>query len=441
MARYKTSLYNFFVPHENNNFLAYNSRTNALGLLEGEKYSRFMQHSETLDELDPALLADLLYGGYILPAEVDEKELIRFNIFKGKFDSSYMGLTIAPTLQCNFRCPYCYEAGVEKPGKMSGEVQKQFLEWLERRLRHIRHLQLTWYGGEPLLALDVITELGEQIMDLTKRYHVQMSSSMITNGYLLTSEVMTKLESLEVQRLQVTLDGPPEVHDQRRYLSNGAPTFAKILDNLKRVAGHKIAIGIRANVDYENLHQCEQMIDLLTQEGLQDKVGLYFACVESHNGINPGDSCMSVEAFSLHNMRLRNRLVELNYKTHYGYPRLKGSYCIADNINGFVVDPAGYLYKCWTDIGFTERAIGKVGPEPTISERYQYDSNQLRYMRFDPTTDPTCGECKILPLCVGSCPARRLFKSEKTCDETRYNIEEILKGVVKYEIYKTLNPE
>lgn len=45
------------------------------------------------------------------------------------------------------------------------------------------------------------------------------------------------------------------------------------------------------------------------------------------------------------------------------YPKPRGNYCSADQINGFVVDSDGSLYKCLSDIGYPERKIGTLDSE------------------------------------------------------------------------------
>ncbi len=70
-----------------------------------------------------------------------------------------VGLTICTTMGCNFDCPYCFEN--HKAGKMSAEVQDDVVALAERMLDAAQRkaLSVTWFGGEPLLAPDVIEAL------------------------------------------------------------------------------------------------------------------------------------------------------------------------------------------------------------------------------------------------------------------------------------------
>lgn len=67
--------------------------------------------------------------------------------------------------------------------------------------------------------------------------NLDYQADMITNGYLLTEKVVAMLPSLSISSLQITIDDMKAVHDSRRCLKSGAPTFDRILqniDNLKK---------------------------------------------------------------------------------------------------------------------------------------------------------------------------------------------------------------
>ena len=107
--------------------------------------------------------------------------------------SQGVGLTICPTMGCNFNCPYCFEN--HKQGKMTEEVQADVAALAERLLNTSRakSLSVTWFGGEPLLAPDVIEALSEKLMALAKEQGADYSAGIVSNGYLLTPEAVEML--------------------------------------------------------------------------------------------------------------------------------------------------------------------------------------------------------------------------------------------------------
>lgn len=430
----KSSRYNFFFPYDDRQYIAFNGFTCAMALLEKEKYLAYEQFLQNGTPLDLDLQNDLIYGGFVLPKNMDELDLIRNRMLVSRYDSIMLALTIAPTLACNFRCPYCLEGNIQKVGKMPAEVQEQLLAYIENYAGNIRGLHITWYGGEPLLAMDVIESLSARMLQIAERHNLHYSSNMVTNGYLLTEENYQKLAQYKVSLFQITLDGPPETHDQRRILHSGQPTFATILHNIKMAVNQGGRINIRVNVDYDNLANCEEVISLLKEEGLIDKVHIHFSLVKNSTGAACRTKCIDPQDFSTYNLLLWRKLNELGIETYSLYPRPHYNLCGADQINCFVIDPSGFKYKCWADIGRPEQAVGKLSAGSTIEDRFRYRATELAYLDTDPTRDPECSECKFLPFCLGGCPHDHMYTRENYCTDVKYQLEGILKEVIEQQL-------
>lgn len=94
-------------------FLAYNVFTGALLELDEADYRRLEPWAETAGAAAPRLPAKLgkrlSEAGMLVPADVDERELLRDIRTRARANPDRLMLTIAPTMQCNFRCTYCYE--------------------------------------------------------------------------------------------------------------------------------------------------------------------------------------------------------------------------------------------------------------------------------------------------------------------------------------------
>lgn len=433
----KPSRYNFFIPH-GSKYLIYNSFSNALAQIDSEHYDQYQSFLNSASSLDDNFKENLLYGGYIVDKEIDELDMIKENRLKSKFIKDKLLMTVAPTLKCNFRCPYCYEQGVEQVGTMSEEVQSQLMDFIEKRISDIKNFDLTWIGGEPLLAIDVIDSLTEKILSLCKKYDVNYKASMVSNGYLLNEDIIQRLKKNKVESIQITLDGPPEKHNQKRIMPNGEPTFDRILENIKKVS-EEMKVAIRVNVDKHNLEQSNEVIDIILDEGLKDSVVVYFANVEDFSGHEDTETnCISTERFSKHNMILRKKLLEAGLKTDLEYPHRKGVYCGAETINNFSIDPLGYIYKCWSDIGFHHKAIAELDEDETFENKYKHKKNLYSYLLYDPTEDKKCSNCKILPLCMGGCPFLRISNKEH-CTQLKYKLDETIQEVVQYELHKKIN--
>ena len=230
----KESNYNFIYDDlGKDQIVFYNSRTGALAVVHEAQYQQFKAFQETGKEIeDTEFLNNLLKCGYLLPAGVDEKFLIKTNVMLGRYNKSLLSLTIAPTMACNFRCIYCFEQGHYGNRLMDQSTQDHLMEFIEKHLGGVKYLSVAWFGGEPLVGMPVIESLSQRIIALCKEKNVQYSASIITNGYLLTKEVAEKLKEYHVRSAQITVDGPKEIHDTRRPMANGQGTYDVIMEHL-----------------------------------------------------------------------------------------------------------------------------------------------------------------------------------------------------------------
>ena len=78
---------------------------------------------------------------------------------------------------------------------MTEDVQEDVASLAERLMKTSRSyfLSVTWFGGEPLLAPDVIKALSEKLMALAKEQGADYSAGIVSNGYLLTPEAVEML--------------------------------------------------------------------------------------------------------------------------------------------------------------------------------------------------------------------------------------------------------
>ncbi|NES70719.1 MAG: radical SAM protein, partial [Okeania sp. SIO2D1] len=218
----KASRYNIFVPLRHGRTLAYNSLSRALAVWEkGEQDSyEFYRDRTSVSFADPAL-RDLVYGGYLVEEDIDELAILEKHYNAHRFNPQVMTVTIAPTLDCNFGCDYCFQ-GQDKPIDVMGEdVQNAIVHLVERAAPGIKSLGIAWYGGEPLLRPQIIKSLSDRLIEVCKGHSLKYEAMIVTNGYRLTPDVVKALYERNVKQIQVTLDGTPEYHDRRRILLSG----------------------------------------------------------------------------------------------------------------------------------------------------------------------------------------------------------------------------
>jgi uncharacterized protein len=290
----KASRYNILVPLVSGQTLLFNSATVALAEIDPDDLadvkcvlampeSNRTPHQEEIFQV-------LCDGKFLVPAEIDELHTIAARNRLQRFGGDTLFLTIAPTLGCNFACPYCFESK-NSSSTMDAETERALLEFVRARIQGTKQILVTWFGGEPTLCLDLIERVQSALLRLAHEKSVSLlPASMVTNGYLLDRAAARRLKNLDITDIQITLDGPRESHDKRRTLIGGGATFDHIIANIES-ALDLVQITIRMNIDRSNADAALDLAHELNARGILGKANLYFApiadaggsCSPSHN--------------------------------------------------------------------------------------------------------------------------------------------------------------
>lgn len=172
----------------NGSYKLYNSRTNFYANISKELFDTLSMIKVTenfsLESLNipQDLLKKLLDSKVIVnPYDDDDfynlKKKLRYN---HAFSKSSLGLIIVPTLACNFKCPYCYEAKLSHK-TMNTSTMEQIIKFVENS--GCKTVNLCWHGGKPLLAFEKMHFLLNRLYNISKLKIT--THSMVTNGFLL----------------------------------------------------------------------------------------------------------------------------------------------------------------------------------------------------------------------------------------------------------------
>lgn len=449
----KPSNYNFIWGTDDpEKVMVFNSLTTSL-VEVGKKYADLLNASrfdyENLSPGQKQFADGLKLGGFVLDDGADELKILKYAFNSAKYDRMGLGLTIAPTLACNFFCAYCYEQVGETRARREGRhtfmperVQRELLKFIERAAKMVRGLHITWYGGEPLLGKEIIFELSKKIIAITEENKVGYSAGMITNGYLLTGEpdIVQKLQDSRVKSFQITLDGPPEAHNRRRVLrGNNGPTFDHILEGIKLLTASEMIVSLRINVDRSNMDDALKLLDILEANNLKD-IPIHLGHVSADTVVCKSikNSCATIEEFTVLNQTLHEALRQRDFKAGQApyYPRIARA-CGANLTNAYVIDPDGDMYKCWSEIGDKLSRIGNITDfnQRGKSERMR----EIRWLTWEPFEYEDCLTCKMLPICMGGCSYRAMFvnKDRADCREWKYSLEHYVRA--RYRREKKLN--
>lgn len=374
-----------------------------------------IQNSYDSSSCDQDSLHFLMDRGFIVDADFDEVAYLKYYNYMVRFASDYLSLTIAPTLSCNFDCPYCFEN--KRGGVMSSDVQDKVIDFLEEKLKSgVRRMDLTWYGGEPLICFDIIQSLCDRITELTKRYDVKTKMGMITNGFLITDVVAEFLEKNHIS-VQITIDGMAQNHNERRYLRGGGKTFDTIIQNLHYFDNKEVDVYIRMNVDRHNASDYESLTQLI-QSYQNKRMILYPAVTENVNEREESrlDYYMSDNKFDgfiaatrrkgLFHKDVNTVPISNDVST---VPDNRSYFCAAELENSYVIDDRGHVYKCWNEVGKDNFCFSLDNPN-----KINYKS-LLNYMGDIVFEDPRCKKCVFLPICFGGCKFHKAIFNRYAC--------------------------
>lgn len=428
----KASRYNMILDTDEGKKLAFNSMTCALAEINDD-FLDVLGNIQDIkyDELKgerKELVDNMLHGNYIVKEEVDELKLIKYRHLKGKYNTDVLGLTIALTLNCNFACPYCYES--PQPGFLTEEVEKGIIDLVTETAKRRKGVSITWYGGEPLLDKNIIFGLSEKLIKICEENQAEYGAFIVTNGYLIDDETIKKFKEAKITGAQVTIDGPPKIHNARRKLKGSdEETFGKILENVIKLKENNINVTIRVNIDKTNVEYIEELLDILQENNLQDlsiSLGHVTAYTEACSSVS--ESCLDTEEYAKNDVKYQQILYDRGFDVegYPYYPGIKANYCCADSSNAFVLDPEGYMYKCWNDVGNKKRAVGDIKKIKEAPEEKMV-MNNINYMFWSPFEFKKCIECNLLPICMGGCPFNGANNGfEPDCEKWKYNLETVL---------------
>lgn len=336
-------------------------------------------------------------------------------------NESSLGLVIAPTIHCNFNCPYCFESKSNSK-YMSDEVEMQLLDFVRHR-KNTKEINLTWYGGEPLLAFDRIKSIWNLLISEFPALKIR-NHTIVTNGWLITDAIIDFFKKTSLNSIQITIDGTREHHNKTRCLKNGMPTFDVVVRNIIAIAKSipTLDVLVRVNISRGNCEDYAKICAMIGQLKIKN-ITLYPGFIREDTTDRNSLSYDSLSEEDTHEFFKRS--FKCGIKTSFMPSKCNNRGCLMNSLNAFIIGPEGEIYKCWNDVGHADRVVG------TISNRNPSDKLRLyRYLiEASPFSDSRCKDCFVFPVCSGGCGHyryRNKFENGKFEICTRFRNKEIL---------------
>ncbi|MCM3603486.1 thioether cross-link-forming SCIFF peptide maturase [Robertmurraya korlensis] len=337
---------------------------------------------------------------------------------------------------CNLSCDYCFASQGKYNGDraiMSFDVGKRAIDFLIENSGHHRNLDIDFFGGEPLMAWNVVKQIVSYARSKEKEYHKKFRFTFTTNGMLLNKKV-TEFLNEEMDNVVLSLDGRKEVHDRLRRTVNGkgsydhiVPKFQEFIKNRGEKEYYVRGTYTHDNVDFTNdiFHIADLGFDKLSMEPVICNPKEPYALTEEDL-----PEIYNQYEILAKEMIARNENGKKFTFYHYMLDLSEGP-CIQKRISGcgsgteyLAVTPWGELFPCHQFVGDEEFSMGNIWDGITKPEI------QAQFKASNCYSKPECQNCWAKLYCSGGCPANSLHATgsingtfEFSCDIFRKRVE------------------
>ncbi|MDR1553023.1 MAG: radical SAM protein [Prevotellaceae bacterium] len=412
------SKYTYFFVSTKNKYLAYNSCSNSFLELSKDLFDYLVQcktNPELIEGISDEVLKMLTANLIIVNIDSDEKFIqeLKFNTHMITYSQNNIGLTIAPTNECNFRCPYCFEEN-KKSVTMTDKTVDDLIAFVASH-KNAKTMGITWYGGEPLLAFDRIKKILEKLKSLPVEltYH-----GIVTNGYYFTDEVIDFFNENHLDHIQITFDGSKERHNKlRRDKDTRQGSYDLILANADRILERmpKTFLSVRVNIDKTNSDDYIETAKYLKERWKNYKnfeVYPGILRIDNEDRTDLGGNAMKHDDIAdfLFGLANESKVYYDNY-----YPIYSSKVCSATNINAYIIGAEGEIYKCWNDLTDINKIVGYIDKKEFTNPWVYYDY----VVSCKWHEDDKCVKCFFLPVCHGGCA---WYKLRNLRQNGKYNL-------------------
>ena len=388
--------------------------------------------TEVLDEIK--ILKD---EGYLF-TEVDAKPIL------GKLENRYYvkSLCLNVAHDCNLRCKYCFASKGNYSGKrelMSSEVGKKAVDFLVENSGNMRNVEIDFFGGEPLLAMETVKEVVSYAKTLEKEYRKRFNFTITTNALLLDDNTINYLHK-NMDNVVLSLDGRKNVNDHIRVRADGSGSYDDIVYKIQKMVElrerYKKEYYVRGTFTRYNLDFAEDVFHLAD-------LGFREISIEPVVG-NDGDYLLKEEdlrvlfeqygRIAAEYLRRKKtgenpfRFYHFNMDIYHGPCIYKRLWACGAGRDYLAVTPSGEIYPCHQFVGQSQFLMGNI-----FDGRLNDDVIDLLKETHVFSKDE-CSTCWARYFCSGGCNANNFLINGDM--KKPYHITcELQKKRIEYAIY------
>lgn len=216
----------------------YDANKNSILQISKSIYDHLSGVNQQKTKNDEELLNRMSSAGFLTSNRVKEILHPITDLLPFYLSNKLSKLTLQITQKCNLQCKYCVYSGKYKNRSHTNKsmplnIAIKAIDFFIEHSIGSPEIFVSFYGGEPILELDLIKECVSYIK--IKSEGKRVNYSLTTNGTLLNRKAVEYFVENDFGIL-ISLDGPKEIHNKERvYAFNGNGTFDTIIKNIENI--------------------------------------------------------------------------------------------------------------------------------------------------------------------------------------------------------------
>lgn len=317
---------------------------------------------------------------------------------------------------CNLKCKYCFADEGEYRGKreiMTFDVAKKALDYLISQSGPRYNIEVDLFGGEPLMAFDMIKKLVEYAKTIEKDANKNIRFTMTTNGVLLNDEIIEYLNK-NMKNIILSIDGRKEVNDNMRPTAIGTGSYDVIINKIKKLVNNREEgqeYYVRGTYTHQNLDFSKDF-EHLAEEGFKE-ISLEPVVINGNNeiAISFDDLELVYDEYDKIYKYLTQKVKAGEKINFYHYNiNLTGGPCVYKRVSacgaGFeyiAITPSGDIYPCHQFVGKTDFILGNVND--IAMDKIKRKDLVEEFQAANIYNKEDCNKCWARFYCSGGCQA------------------------------------
>ena len=315
---------------------------------------------------------------------------------------------------CNLRCRYCFagqgDFGGER-GLMPAKVGRKAIDFLLTVSGSRRHVEVDFFGGEPLLNRSVMLELVDYGRAKAREAGKEIKFTVTTNTLLLDPDLQRFIGENNLA-VVLSIDGRPAVHDLMRPFPAGGGSYARVAERIVQFisspyCGEHYVRGTftRHNLDFSEdvRHLAELGCRKISVEPVVAEAGTDYALREE----DVPEIMLEYDKLTRYIIKLHRSGSPIDF-FHFNV-ELEAGPCLAKRLTGcsagieyLAVTPEGDFYPCHQFVGQEEYKMGTVFNDAIDNNSAYLFSKAHIYNKS------ACKQCWAKFNCSGGCHANAL---------------------------------